>query len=56
MDVSRKEEEKSDFANTRSVVVGHFSMYTFNLKRFCVLGLDCSPFFAFVEFWVCGLS
>jgi hypothetical protein len=35
-DVSRKEEEKSDFANTRSVVVGHFSMYTFNLKRFCV--------------------
>jgi hypothetical protein len=30
---------KSDFANTRSVVVGHFSMYTFNLNRFVLGGL-----------------
>ena len=32
----------SDFANTRSVVVGHFSMYTFNLNVLCRgCGLDC---------------
>lgn len=30
----------SDFANTRSVVVGHYSMYTFNLN--VGIGLDYS--------------
>ena len=36
MDVSRgRRRGMSDFANTRSVVVGHFSMYTFNLNVLC---------------------
>ena len=45
----------SDFANTRSVVVGHFSMYTFNLNLdvLCRVGwggIDCSPgFFSYLE-------
>lgn len=39
----------SDFANTRSVVVGHFSMYTFNLNLdvLCRVGwgIDCPRLF-----------
>ena len=64
MDVSRgRRRGMSDFANTRSVVVGHFSMYTFNLNLdvLCRVGwggIDCSPgfFSVFGGFGRCGVG